>query len=37
VSCPFAGVGSCCSARPSCSVATNGSASARYFVQCVDP
>jgi hypothetical protein len=36
-SCPFAGIGSCCSTRPSCSVATNGSASARYFVRCVDP
>jgi hypothetical protein len=34
VSCPFAGVGSCCNARPSCSVALNGSAQARYFVQC---
>jgi len=37
VSCPFAGVGSCCSVRPSCSVATNGSGSARYHVHCTDP
>ena len=35
LSCPFAGVGSCCDGRPSCSVATNGSGSARYFVQCL--
>jgi hypothetical protein len=34
VSCPFAGVGSCCQTRPSCSVALNGSATARYFVSC---
>ena len=34
VSCPPAGVGSCCSGRPSCSAALNGSGSARYFVQC---
>ncbi|HEV7732449.1 MAG TPA: hypothetical protein VGR62_09830 [Candidatus Binatia bacterium] len=34
--CPFAGVGSCCSGRPSCSVALNGSGSARYFVQCLE-
>ena len=37
VSCPPAGIGSCCSARPSCSAALNGSGSARYFVRCVDP
>jgi hypothetical protein len=36
LTCPFAGVGSCCNARPSCSVATNGSASANYFVQCLE-
>ena len=35
LSCPFAGVGSCCDGRPSCSVATNGSGSANYFVQCL--
>ena len=34
VSCPPAGIGSCCSGRPSCSAALNGSATARYFVQC---
>ncbi len=34
VSCPPAGVGSCCGGRPSCSAALNGSATARYFVQC---
>jgi hypothetical protein len=34
VSCPPAGIGSCCSTRPSCSAALNGSATARYFVQC---
>jgi hypothetical protein len=34
VSCPPAGIGSCCSGRPSCSAALNGSGSARYFVQC---
>jgi hypothetical protein len=34
VSCPPAGVGSCCSTRPSCSAALNGSATAQYFVQC---
>jgi hypothetical protein len=34
VSCPPAGVGSCCSARPSCSAALNGSGSARYHVSC---
>src|SRR5262249_3881076 len=37
VSCPPAGVGSCCSARPSCSAALNGSGSARYHVHCTDP
>ncbi len=36
VSCPPAGVGSCCSGRPSCSAALNGSAQARYFVQCLE-
>jgi len=35
--CPPAGIGSCCSGRPSCSAALNGSGSAKYFVQCVDP
>jgi len=34
VSCPPAGIGSCCTGRPSCSAALNGSGSARYFVQC---
>jgi hypothetical protein len=34
-SCPPAGVPSCCSGRPSCSAALNGSGSARYFVQCL--
>jgi len=34
VSCPPAGIGSCCNGRPSCSAALNGSGSARYFVQC---
>ncbi|HWP64392.1 MAG TPA: hypothetical protein VNO26_00585 [Candidatus Limnocylindria bacterium] len=34
VSCPPAGIGSCCSTRPSCSAALNGSAQARYFVTC---
>lgn len=33
--CPFAGIGSCCNARPSCSVALNGSGSAQYHVQCL--
>ena len=32
--CPFAGIGSCESNRPSCSVALNGSASASFRVQC---
>jgi hypothetical protein len=36
LTCPFAGVGSCCDGRPSCSVATNGSGSAHYFVQCLE-
>jgi len=36
VSCPPAGVGSCCSGRPSCSAALNGSGSARYRVQCLE-
>jgi hypothetical protein len=36
-SCPPVGIPSCCSGRPSCSAALNGSGSARYFVQCVDP
>ena len=35
-SCPPAGVGSCCSGRPSCSAALNGSGSARYRVQCLE-
>jgi len=35
-SCPPAGVPSCCSGRPSCSAALNGSGSARYFVQCLE-
>jgi hypothetical protein len=35
VSCPPAGVGSCCNTRPSCSAALNGSAQAQYFVQCL--
>jgi len=34
--CPPAGIGSCQSARPSCSAALNGSASAAYFVQCLE-
>jgi hypothetical protein len=34
VSCPPAGIGSCCGTRPSCSAALNGSGSARYLVQC---
>ena len=33
--CPPAGIGSCCTARPSCSAALNGSGSARYTVQCL--
>jgi hypothetical protein len=37
VSCPPAGVGSCCSTRPSCSTGLNGNATARYFVHCTDP
>ncbi len=36
-SCPFAGIAFCEATRPSCSVALNGSGSARYSVQCVDP
>jgi hypothetical protein len=36
VSCPPAGIGSCCNARPSCSAALNGSGSARYFVNCLN-
>ncbi|HEY8515334.1 MAG TPA: hypothetical protein VIS07_07465 [Candidatus Binatia bacterium] len=36
VSCPFAGIGSCCSGRPSCSVGLNGSAQARYRVTCLE-
>ncbi|MCW5889977.1 MAG: hypothetical protein KIT14_05435 [bacterium] len=36
VSCPPAGIGSCCNGRPSCSAALNGSARARYFVQCLE-
>ncbi len=36
VSCPPAGAGSCCSGRPSCSAALNGSAQSRYFVQCLE-
>ncbi len=32
--CPPAGIGSCCSVRPSCSAALNGSGSATYQVQC---
>jgi hypothetical protein len=35
-SCPPAGIASCCSGRPSCSAALNGSGSARYFVQCLE-
>ena len=35
VSCPPAGIGSCCNTRPSCSAALNGSGSAQYFVQCL--
>jgi len=35
LSCPPAGVGSCESARPSCSAALNGTGSARYVVQCL--
>jgi hypothetical protein len=34
ISCPFAGVGSCCFGRPSCSVAINGEARAAYHVRC---
>jgi hypothetical protein len=34
-SCPPLGIGSCCTGRPSCSAALNGSASASYFVQCL--
>jgi hypothetical protein len=34
-SCPPAGIGSCESARPSCSAALNGSGSANYHVQCL--
>jgi hypothetical protein len=34
--CPPAGIGSCCSGRPSCSAALNGSGSAKYFVQCLE-
>jgi hypothetical protein len=34
-SCPPAGVGSCCNARPSCSAALNGSAQSQYTVQCL--
>jgi hypothetical protein len=37
VDCPPAGIGSCCSTRPSCSAALNGRGHARYFVHCVDP
>ena len=33
-SCPFAGIGSCESNRPSCSVGLNGSASAQFNVSC---
>jgi len=33
-SCPPLGIGSCCSTRPSCSAALNGSGSATYTVQC---
>ncbi|MEW6272693.1 MAG: hypothetical protein AB1689_25735, partial [Thermodesulfobacteriota bacterium] len=36
VSCPFAGIGSCCSGRPSCSVGLNGSGQARYHVTCLE-
>jgi hypothetical protein len=35
LSCPLGGIGSCCDGRPSCSVATNGSGSSNYFVQCL--
>jgi hypothetical protein len=34
-SCPPAGIGSCCNARPSCSAGLNGDANASYFVQCL--
>ena len=37
LSCPPAGIGQCAATRPSCSAALNGSGSARYTVQCVDP
>jgi len=36
VSCPPAGVGSCCGGRPSCSAALNGSGSAQYLVNCLN-
>jgi len=36
VSCPPAGIGSCCEGRPSCSAALNGSGSARYHVTCLE-
>ena len=36
VSCPPAGIGSCCEGRPSCSAALNGSGSARYLVTCLE-
>ncbi len=36
VSCPPLGVGSCCSGRPSCSAALNGSGQARYRVTCLE-
>jgi hypothetical protein len=36
VSCPPAGIGSCCNTRPSCSAALNGSGSARYLVTCLN-
>jgi hypothetical protein len=34
IDCPFAGAGSCCFGRPSCSVAINGGARAAYHVKC---
>jgi len=37
LSCPFAGICNVTAERPSCSAALNGSGSARYTVQCVDP
>ncbi len=36
LTCPSIGSPTCCATRPSCSVALNGSGSARYLVQCLD-